>query len=140
MDPSAVVEEVAPHLAEVLVEGNVPPDKVVMRFQDAWNQHDVDAVMALMTEDCVFESTWPPPDGQRVEGQVDVRAFWELFFDENPGAVIDVEELFSCGDRVTMRWRYRWSSAPVPHEHVRGVDVYRLREGRITEKLSYVKG
>ena len=32
-------------------------------FNDALNRHDVDAVMALMTDDCVFENTWPAPDG-----------------------------------------------------------------------------
>jgi uncharacterized protein (TIGR02246 family) len=109
--------------------------EIVRRFQDAWNAHDVDAVMALMTEDCVFESTWPPPDGERVVGQESVRAFWERFFAQSPAATIDIEELFACGDRATMRWHHRWDGG-----HVRGVDVYRLRDGRIAEKLSYVKG
>ena len=30
------------------------------RFADAWNRHDLDALMAMMTDDCVFESFgWP---------------------------------------------------------------------------------
>jgi hypothetical protein len=29
--------------------------------------------MTLMTDDCVFENTWPAPDGERYEGQVAVR-------------------------------------------------------------------
>lgn len=116
------------------------PVDVVRRFQDAWNAHDVDAVMSLMTDDCVFESTWPPPDGERVVGQRDVRAFWERFFSESPDATIEIEELFASGDRATMRWRYRWRGDGEPGGHVRGVDVYRLRAGRVAEKLSYVKG
>lgn len=121
-------------------EPTVEPEEIVQKFQDAWNHHDVDGLMALMTDDCVFESTWPPPDGERVEGHSSVRAFWERFFEANPGAFIDIEELFSCRDRATMRWRYRWGSESTPRDHVRGVDVYRVRNGRIAEKLSYVKG
>jgi uncharacterized protein (TIGR02246 family) len=109
--------------------------EVVRRFQDAWNAHDVDGVMALMTDDCVFESTWPPPDGERLVGQHAVRAFWERFFAQSPDAAIEIEEMFACGDRTTMRWRYRWDGG-----HVRGVDVYVVRDGKVAEKLSYVKG
>src|SRR5919107_4903744 len=56
------------------------------RFNDAFNRHDVDAVMALMTDDVVFENTSPPPDGERHEGQAAVRAFWESFFAGSPRA------------------------------------------------------
>ena len=45
----------------------------VDRFNDAFNRHDVDAVMAAMTDDCVFEST-SPPLGERHEGADAVRA------------------------------------------------------------------
>jgi ketosteroid isomerase-like protein len=51
--------------------------EVVHRFNEAFNRHDVDAIMELMTEDCVFENTNPTPDGTRYEGQAAVRAFWE---------------------------------------------------------------
>jgi ketosteroid isomerase-like protein len=46
----------------------------VHRFNDAFNRHDVAAIMALMTEDCVFDSTRPPPDGERIVGQAAVGA------------------------------------------------------------------
>jgi ketosteroid isomerase-like protein len=114
--------------------------ETVRRFQDAWNRHDVEEVMALMTEDCVFESTWPPPDGERVEGHRAMRAFWERCFAQSPQALIEIEELFSCAERATMRWRYRWGGGSDQPGHVRGVDVYRVRNGKVAEKLSYVKG
>ena len=56
----------------------------IERFNEAFNRHDVDAVMAVMTEDCVFDSTRPPPDGDRIEGQAAVRRFWEEFFSRSP--------------------------------------------------------
>ena len=40
----------------------------INRFDDVFNRHDVDGIMALMTEDCAFEDVAPAPDGQRLEG------------------------------------------------------------------------
>ena len=113
---------------------------LVIRFNDALNAHDVDAMMALMGDACVFENTYPPPDGARLVGEAAVRAFWERFFAGSSGATIEIEEIFACDDRCVMRWTYRWQGADGQPGHVRGVDVYRIRDGLLVEKLSYVKG
>lgn len=109
--------------------------RVVMQFNDAFNLHDVPAMMALMSEDCLFENTSPAPDGTVYKGQADVRHFWESFFQESLQAHIDIEEIFGFGEHCVMRWKYSWGSG-----HVRGVDIFKVRQGLITEKLSYVKG
>lgn len=114
--------------------------QLVTRFNDALNAHDVDGMMALMSDDCIFENTYPPPDGARLVGQAAVRGFWERFFAGSSGAAIEIEEIFAGDDRCVMRWIYRWEGAAGVPGHVRGVDVYRLRDGLIGEKLSYVKG
>ncbi len=57
-------------------------------FNEAFNAHDVDAVMERMTEDAVFEST-SPPAGERHEGAAAVRAAWEAFFAASPTAHFD---------------------------------------------------
>lgn len=111
----------------------------VDRFNEAFSRHDVDAIMALMTDDCVFDSTRPPPDGERFEGQAAVRAYWEAFFARSPAARFESEEIFVCGDRAVVRWTYHWVREGTPGR-VRGVDVFRVRDGRVAEKLSYVKG
>lgn len=104
-------------------------------FNDAFNRHDVDAVMALMTEDVVFENTSPPPDGERFSGQADVRAFWRRFFASSPRAHFEAEEIVAAGDRCMVRWRYSWGDGSI-----RGIDLFQVREGLVAEKLSYVKG
>lgn len=108
-------------------------------FHAAFNRHDVGAIMALMSDDCVFENTFPSPDGTRVEGHEAVRRTWEELFRDSPHAHFAVEELFAAGDRAVVRWRYSWGEAP-DSGHVRGVDIMRVRNGHVTEKLSYVKG
>lgn len=111
----------------------------VNEFNAAFNRHDVDALMQTMTEDCVFENTNPPPDGLRVEGETTLRLFWEKFFSANPDAYFEVEELFVAEDRCVVRWIYRKTKDGKPW-HLRGVDVFKIRDGKVAEKLSYVKG
>jgi ketosteroid isomerase-like protein len=110
------------------------------RFLDAFVRHDVGGLMAAMVEDCVFENTWPAPDGERHVGQAAVRSFWERFFRENPSASFETEEIFAAGSRCVVRWVYRWRNADGSSGHVRGVDVLRVRCEKVVEKLSYVKG
>jgi ketosteroid isomerase-like protein len=112
----------------------------VNRFNEAFNAHDVDAVMALMTEDVVFENTSPAPDGERYEGQAAVRAFWERLFRASPRAHFATEDMFAAGNRCTVRWLYTWDNPRSGKGHVRGVDVFTVRDGKVSEKLSYVKG
>ena len=107
---------------------------VVERFGAAWAAHDLDGALALVTEDCVFDATGPAPDGQRYLGREGVRTAWKAIFDDT-ASHFDAEETFSAGDRVVQLWRYSWDGG-----HVRGVDVFRVREGKVAEKLSYVKG
>ena len=109
-------------------------------FNEALNRHDVDATMALMTDDCVFENTWPAPDGERYEGQAAVRGFWERLIADSPAARFEIEELFAAGDRATQRWRYTWVDSRGVAGHIRGVDVFRVRDGKVAEKFAYVKG
>lgn len=112
---------------------------VIEQFNEAFNRHDVDAVMALMTDDVVFDST-PPPDGERHAGQAAVRGYWERFFAGSPHAHFETEDLWAGGDRCAVRWRYTWRNADGSTGHVRGVDLFRVRDGKVAEKLSYVKG
>ena len=114
--------------------------EAIKRFDAAFSRHDVDAVMAAMTDDCVFESTYPPPDGRRFEGQEAVRGAWEDLFHSSPDARFETEELFAVDDRCTARWIYRYSGADGAPHHIRGVDVLRVRDGKVAEKLAYVKG
>jgi len=112
----------------------------IERFNEALNRHDVDAVMACMTDDCIFENTYPPPDGQRYVGQAAVRAFWEELVRSTPDAHFDAEEIFAAGDRCTVRWRYRYTGSDGTAGHICGADVFRVRDGKVAEKLAYVKG
>ena len=116
------------------------PIAVVRAFNEAFNRGDVDGMMALMTEDCVYDNTYPPPDGSKYEGHAEVRTFWEDFFRGSRSPRIEIEDIFAAGSRCAMSWTYRWVDFDGLAHHVRGADLYRIRGGRVAEKLSYVKG
>lgn len=108
--------------------------EVVDRFNTAWSAHDLDAVLALTSEDCVFESTSPVPDGGRYVGHAAIRVAWKPIFDD-VASRFTVEDSFSADSHVVQRWRYEWTGG-----HVRGVDLFTVEDGMVTEKLAYVKG
>ena len=108
---------------------------VIERFNAALERRDVEAIIAEMTPDVVFESTSPAPEGGRYEGAAALREFFTEFFETNPRARFDIEEQFVADDRCVVRWRYDWGEG-----YVRGVDLIRVRDGKIAETRAYVKG
>ena len=71
--------------------------RVALEFNQALNRHDVAAMMALMSDDCVFENTSPAPDGTVYSGKEAVTQFWQDFFRASPQAHIQVEEILGEG-------------------------------------------
>jgi ketosteroid isomerase-like protein len=108
-------------------------------FNDAFNRHDVDTLAALLTDDTVFENTSPAPDGRRIEGKAAVVEFWRAWFAHNADARFDAEEIIVGGSRATVLWVYRKMRSGQPW-HLRGVDVFTVRDGKVAAKCAYVKG
>jgi ketosteroid isomerase-like protein len=113
--------------------------KVVDSFNEVFNKHDADTLAELLTEDTVFEDTSPAPDGQRIEGRANVVAFWRGWFARNPEAHFEAEEMIVSGNRAVVRWVYRKRRNGQPW-HLRGVDIFTVRDGKVAAKLAYVKG
>jgi ketosteroid isomerase-like protein len=109
------------------------------RFNEAFNRHDADALAQCLTDDTVFEDTSPAPDGRRVEGKTAVVEFWRGWFARNADAHFDAEEVLISGNRATVLWVYRKMRNGQPW-HLRGVDVFAVRDGKVAAKLAYVKG
>ena len=108
--------------------------EVVASFGAKWADHDLDGALALASDDCVFDATGPAPDGTRHVGRAAIRQAWEAIFADSDSR-FEPEETFAADDRVVQLWAYSWADG-----HVRGVDIFRVRDGQVTEKLSFVKG
>jgi limonene-1,2-epoxide hydrolase len=107
----------------------------IERFNEAFNRHDLDTVLQLMTDDIVFENT----SNGRFEGQVAVRGVLSRAFEILALGWFETEEMFACEDRCVVRWVYTFNREDPTRENVRGVDLFRVRNAKVAEKLSYVK-
>lgn len=110
----------------------------VQRYRDAVNRRDIAAVVAAFTDDGLIDCT-PPPDGERYVGAAGITALFRQLFD-SADRTFETEEMIVAGDRAVVRWCHHWVDDQGRRGHVRGVDVLRVRDGKIAEKLSYVKG
>lgn len=109
---------------------------ILERFNQVFLSHDPAALAELVAEDCVIENTNPAPDGSRHEGKAACVALW-THIATMPGAYFETENIIARGDRGEIRWRLVWG--PEPQNSVRGVNLMRVRDGRIVEALGYVK-
>ena len=113
--------------------------ELVTRFERNFNTYDVDALMADMTDDCVFEHVAPASVSfGRHEGQTAVRAVWESLAAHFPDYQFELDDIFGAGDRCACRWTLRWRQPEGGSGMARGVDIFTVRDGKIAEKLTYV--
>src|SRR5262245_3655997 len=108
---------------------------VIRRFNDAFQQHDPSVFPDLVADDCVIENTAPAPDGERRVGGRACIELWQAIA-TSPDIRFDLEKTVVPGDRATILWRLRRGDGG----SVRGVNLMRVRDGRIVEGLGYVKG
>jgi steroid delta-isomerase-like uncharacterized protein len=109
-------------------------------FADAWNRHDVDAILSMMSHDCVFEaSRGPDVKGTVYVGQEAVRRGIEEVFATFPDAQWRRPSHFMAGDRGVSEWIFTGTGPDGTRVEVQGCDVFTLRDGKIAVKNSYRK-
>jgi ketosteroid isomerase-like protein len=108
-------------------------------FAEAWNRHDVDAILSMMTPDCIFEtSRGPAAKGTVYAGQAEVRRGIEEVFATFPDARWSGPRHFLAGERGVTEWVFTGTGPNGPVE-VQGCDVFTFRDGKIAVKNSYRK-
>jgi ketosteroid isomerase-like protein len=109
-------------------------------FLAAFNAHDVDAIMAFFTEDCVFEMPrGPAPGGRRLVGRDAVREGIRSRFEGIPDIRYEDERHFVCGDRGVSEWTIHGTQRTGEPIEVRGCDLFEFTGGLISRKDSYWK-
>lgn len=124
-------------MAKVIPEITV---EVLQSFADAWNRHDVDALMSFMTEDCVFEASGGSEIcGTRYAGREAVRASFAEVWATFPDAHWDNARHFVRGERGVSEWTFTGTQADGARVEVHGCDLFTFRDGKIALKNSYRK-
>lgn len=122
-----------------LLERIEEPVRLVIRMMEAFKKQDVEGMIACYGDDCLLESSLPVPGRGIHTGKEAVWRYWQSLM-AHPGQTrFEIEEVFGLGFRAVMRWKYTWVDDHGKPCHVRGVDVFRLRNGLICEEFSYAK-
>jgi steroid delta-isomerase-like uncharacterized protein len=110
-------------------------------FLDAFNAHDVDAIMACFSDDCVMDMPrGPGPGGRRLVGKAQVREGVQSRFAGIPDVRYDDGRHFVCGDRGVSEWTLRGTHVTGETIAVRGCDLFEFSsDGKISRKDSFWK-
>ncbi|HEX4813360.1 MAG TPA: nuclear transport factor 2 family protein [Nonomuraea sp.] len=110
--------------------------EVLDQYNDAFHQHDPGLLKDLIADDCVIEDSGPAPDGARHEGGPACLARWSELA-ANHALTFTPETAEIHGDLAIQPWHLQWGDGR--QDRVRGVNLIRIREGRIVEARGYVK-
>jgi ketosteroid isomerase-like protein len=105
---------------------------VINQFNEAFLQRAPEKLVDIIADDCVMEGVGPAPDGNRWTGYDECLAGWQALA-ADPALRFEVEHVDVDGDRAVIRWRLE------ADEPFRGVNLMRLRDGKIVEALGYAK-
>ena len=115
-------------------------ESLLQAFADAWNRHDLEALMSMMTPECVFEASGGNAvDGERHEGQPAVRAAYAAVFEQYPDAHWGGARHFVTGDRGVSEWTFTGTLRGGQRVEVNGCDLFTFRNGKIAIKNSFRK-
>lgn len=108
---------------------------------DAWNSHDLDRLMTLFADDCVFQASGGPQfDGRRFDGRDQVRAVFAEVLDSMPDANWgDARHFIISHEYGVSEWRLTGTMADGRRVDVLGCDFITVREGKIVRKNSFRK-
>jgi ketosteroid isomerase-like protein len=110
------------------------------RLLEAFNAHDIDAVMSFFVDDCVLEMPrGPEPWGRKVEGRDQVRAGLASRFTGIPDVHYGDDRHWVAGERGCSEWLLTGTGAEGQRIAVRGCDLFEFRGDKIARKDSYWK-
>jgi ketosteroid isomerase-like protein len=108
---------------------------------DAFNRHDLDAIMSHFADDCVFESPRGlDPWGRRFVGKDEVRRGLEARFEGIPDVRYGDDDHFACGNRGVSEWTISGTTVEGEQVEVRGCDLWTFGDDdKLTRKDSFWK-
>jgi ketosteroid isomerase-like protein len=109
-------------------------------FSEAWNRHDVDALMSFMSDDCVFMTAGGPDAcGARHAGTEAVRKAFAGAWATLPDAQWRNGQHFVQGNFGVSQWTFTGTAADGSRVETDGVDIFTFRDGKIAVKNAFRK-
>jgi ketosteroid isomerase-like protein len=115
-------------------------ERTLKRFLEAFNRHDLDAIMSFFTDDCVFNMPrGPGAEGRTAAGKEAVRSLLATRFEGIPDVHYGDDRHFVVGDRGVSEWLLTGTNRAGERVEVRGCDLFEFRGDKISRKDSYWK-
>lgn len=118
-------------------------DETITMLQEiaaAFDRHDLDAIMAHVADDAVFEAPRGPEAwGRRAIGAEAVREAFAARFAGIPDVRYQQDDHFVDGDRGASEWTLSGTTTDGQRLEVRGCDLWTFRDGKVVKKDSYWK-
>ena len=119
---------------------NKVTEDFLQSFADAFNDHNAEAIMSHMTDDCVFEaSAGPNSNGEKFTGKEQVKKAFETVFASFPDAHWGNAKHFISGDRGVSEWIFTGTKSDGTRVEVMGCDLFTFKNGKIATKNSFRK-
>ncbi len=114
--------------------------ELLQGFLDAFNRHDLDAIMEYFAEDCVFYMPrGAAPRGDEYRGKERVRAGLATRFEGIPDVHYGEDRHWVCGELGVSEWTLTGTSRTGKKLEVRGLDLLEFAHGKVTRKDSFWK-
>ena len=115
-------------------------ERLVERFNTVWNGHDLEGILAMMTDDVVFEASFgKDPWGARAVGKPALREFLTGMFERIPDVRWDELRHVAGPEHVVVEWLTTGTPRGGTRYEVEGCDILTVRDGKIAAKRSYRK-
>lgn len=105
------------------------------QFTAAWAARDVDALMALVTDDIIYGASVGPEPGTTFVGRNAVRAGFGQMLEHDDVTEVEAIRVDHLEDRAYAQWRFALADG----SEVRGIDVIEFRAGKISVKQGFRK-
>ena len=109
---------------------------------DAFNRHDLDAIMKYFSEDCTFDMPrGPDPWGKRYQGKTQVREALATRFTGIPDVHYgeDKHWISADGTMGVSEWTLTGTTTSQVKVNVRGCDLWEFRDDKVIRKNSFWK-
>ena len=114
--------------------------ETLKRIAEAFNRHDLDAIMAFFAEDCVLETPrGQNPWGERFTGKAQVREGLAARFIGLPDVHYGDDRHWVSGNLGVSEWTLTGTTPAGERVEVRGCDHFEFRDGKDVKKDSYWK-
>ena len=114
---------------------------LLARYQQAWADSDIEAILALTAPDGVYEASFgPEPWGQRFVGHDEIRAaLVAMGLDQPRSSRHQYGETHIVGDCAFALWTNVQDGPNGPETTMHGADYYTFRDGKVAAKIAYRK-